>query len=93
MVLCNISFKDEEILWTDFNSWEKVLRIGDRRLAGRKWLFMKFFHFVRLSLLYSLSLLSNISRFLLFNIYFTIAKSVLDNFPKGVRVRVVRTKK
>lgn len=54
---------------------------------------MKFFHCVWLNLPYLLNFLSNILRLLLFNIYFMEAKAMLSNFPKGFRVRVVRTKK
>lgn len=79
MVLCNIYFKDEETLWIDFNSWEKGMRKSSRRLAAKKWLFIKFFHCVRLNLPHSLNFLSNILRLLLFNIYFMKAKAVLTS--------------
>lgn len=69
------------------------MKRGLRRAARRKWLFMKFFHCVWLNLPYLLNFLGNILRLMLFKIYFMKAKAMLNNVPKGFRVRVVRTKK
>lgn len=64
------------------------MRKGGRILAGRKLLFMKFFHCIKFNLSHSTYFLSNTLRLLLSDIYFMKANTVLNDFPKSLSASV-----